>query len=183
MSYHYYDYYYFLFRLYRANFKITFSSVAGKKVTGGKVGKIVGLDPASPLFRFEDVNGRLAETDASYVEAIHTCAGMLGMSKPIGMASFYPNGGTAQPGCAMDVVGACAHGRAYEYYIESISRPHFYAIKCESFEKLTAGTCSAINEIVPMGGEPGNKKYVNSISDNYFSPLVIHSRIRLFYKL
>lgn len=67
-------------------------------------------------------------------------------------------GGTAQPGCTWDMVGACAHGRAYEYYIESISRPDFYAIKCESFEKFTTGTCSLTNEIAQMGGEPGNRK-------------------------
>lgn len=147
--------------------------------------KIVGLDPASPLFKYEDVDRRLADTDASYVEVIHTCAGTLGFSKPIGMASFYPNGkrsqiyiqchailmpntllcylgGSAQPGCTWDMVGACAHGRAYEYYIESINRPEFYAIKCESFEKFTTGTCSLVNQIARMGGEPGNKKYVNS---------------------
>lgn len=52
----------------------------------------VGLDPASPRFDYNDVNGRLAESDASYVEVIHTCAGTLGFSQPIGMASFYPNG-------------------------------------------------------------------------------------------
>lgn len=66
--------------------------VAGKKITRGKVGKIIGLDPASPLFKYENVDERLAETDASYVEVIHTCAGTLGMSKPVGIASFYPNG-------------------------------------------------------------------------------------------
>lgn len=56
------------------------------------------------------------------------------------------------------MVGACAHGRAYEYYIESISHSEFYAIRCESFEKLTEGACLMTKEIVPMGGEPGNKK-------------------------
>lgn len=76
------------------HFKILFLHlfVAGKKITRGKVGKIVGLDPASPLFKYNDVNGRLAKTDASYVEVIHTCAGTLGLTEPIGMASFYPNG-------------------------------------------------------------------------------------------
>lgn len=81
---------------------------AGKKISRGKVGKIIGLDPASPLFKYDDVDGRLAETDASYVEVIHTCAGTLGFSKPIGMASFFPNGGAAQPGCSRwDIVGVC----------------------------------------------------------------------------
>lgn len=58
----------------------------------GKLAKIVGLDPALPFFRYNDLDGRLAETDAFYVEVIHTCAGKLGFSKPIGMASFFPNG-------------------------------------------------------------------------------------------
>lgn len=118
----------------------------------------MGLDPASPMFNYNDVDGRLAETDASYVEVIHTCAGTLGFSQPIGMASFYPNGGSSQPGCKLDVVGACAHGRAYEYYIESIVRPKFYAFECESFQSLKLGNCSVVNNIVQMGGEPGLKK-------------------------
>lgn len=54
------------------------------------MGKIVGLDPASPMFNYNDVDDRLAETDASYVEVIHTCAGTLGFSQPLGTASFYP---------------------------------------------------------------------------------------------
>lgn len=56
----------------------------------------MGLDPASPWFTHKDVDERLAETDASYVEVIHTSAGTLGFSQPIGMASFYPNGGKSQ---------------------------------------------------------------------------------------
>lgn len=121
------------------------------------MGKIVGLDPASPLFKYNDVDRRLAETDADYVEVIHTCAGRLGMTKPIGRASFYPNGGAAQPGCWPDMVGACAHGRACSYYIESIIRSEFYAIRCDSFEKFLTGNCSMEN-FVTMGGEPGNKR-------------------------
>lgn len=70
----------------------TFFFAAGKKITKEKVGRIVGLDPASPLFKYNNVEDRLAETDASYVEVIHTCAGTLGFSQPLGVASFYPNG-------------------------------------------------------------------------------------------
>lgn len=93
-----------------------------------------------------------------YFEVIHTCAGLLGFSKPIGSASFYPNGGAAQPGCQWDMVGACAHGRAYEYYIESINRPEFYAIQCESFEELTKGTCLMGQDIALMGEKPVNSQ-------------------------
>lgn len=50
---------------------------------------MTGLDPALPLFKFEEVHERLDRTDAMYVEVIVTCAGMLGFSLPIGHATFY----------------------------------------------------------------------------------------------
>lgn len=53
--------------------------------------------------------------------------------------------------------GACAHGRAYEYYIESINRQKFFAFECDSLENLQKGNCSVVNGLVRMGAEPGNK--------------------------
>lgn len=129
-------------------------------VAGGKVGKIVGLDPALPFFRYDDIDGRLADTDATYVEVIHTCGGKLGYLKPIGMASFYPNRGKSQPGCKWDIIGMCAHSRSLEYYLESIIASRFYAFQCESFENILNGHCSGGKELVQMGGEPGVKQYV-----------------------
>lgn len=135
------------------------SSSAGKKITSGKIGKIVGLDPAMPLFKYNNLEGRLAATDASYVESIHTCAGRLGMTKPIGSASFFPNGGRRQPGCSSwDMVGACSHIRATSYFIESVIRSEFYAVRCESFQKFITGNCLMTNGVVSMGGEPGNSR-------------------------
>lgn len=61
-------------------------------MTRGKIGKIIGLDPASPFFKYDDHDGRLTNTDAIYVEAIHTNGGKLGWPQPIGSASFFPNG-------------------------------------------------------------------------------------------
>lgn len=58
--------------------------IAGKHVINGKIAKIVGLDPASPLFSFNEIKNRLDATDAEYVEIIHTCAGTLGFSQPLG---------------------------------------------------------------------------------------------------
>lgn len=116
------------------------------------------MDPASPKFKFEDVEGRLDETDAFYVEVIHTCAGILGFSKPIGTASFFPNGGRSQPGCSKwDIVGMCAHGRSYEYFLESLTSSRFIAFECESYEDVKDEKCSVINKLVKMGGEPGSK--------------------------
>lgn len=75
------------------------SGYAGKHITSGKIGVIIGLDPAGPLFSVDKPHKRLADTDADYVQVIHTDAGNLSLEGPIGHADFYPNGGNEQPGC------------------------------------------------------------------------------------
>lgn len=129
-------------------------------MVSGKIGKIVGLDPALPLFRYSLADARLADTDAEYVETIHTNAGTLGFVQPLGQASFYPNGGSKQPGCGWDMVGNCAHGRSYLYYTESIHSPKNYlGVKCESLKEMQKGRCRVHNEsiLTQMGGEtPSN---------------------------
>lgn len=47
--------------------------LAGKLIKHGKIQKIVGLDPASPSFKYNDIADRLADTDAHYVEVIISC--------------------------------------------------------------------------------------------------------------
>lgn len=122
-----------------------------------KIGKIVGLDPAGPLFTLQEAESRLADTDAQYVETIQTCSGTLGFTAPLGNASFYPNWGKSQPGCGLDMTGVCAHNRANEFYIESINTPQFFAVQCDSFETLQTKNCSFASEVHQMGGEPGNR--------------------------
>jgi hypothetical protein len=64
------------------------------------------MDPALPLFSFDNPGGRLDKGDASYVDVIHTCGGWLGFERGLGHADFYPNGGSfTQPGCGSDVTG------------------------------------------------------------------------------
>lgn len=69
----------------------------------GRLGRITGLDPAGPAFEtpyLKEAAERLDSTDAVFVDIIHTCAGSLGILRPIGHVDFYPNGGTfRQPGC------------------------------------------------------------------------------------
>lgn len=124
-------------------------------MTKGKISKIVGLDPASPLFKNNDIDDRLDATDAHHVEVIHTSAGMLAFSRAIGTVDFYPNGGKSQPGCGWDISGACSHRRAYEFYLESIYNSEFHAFECDSFDNLQKGNCSVVNKLQQMGGEPG----------------------------
>lgn len=133
---------------------------AGKHLISGKIGKIVGLDPALPLFHSSEADARLTSTDAEYVETVHTSAGKLGFAVPIGHASFYPNGGIKQPGCGWDPVGSCAHSRSYLYYIESIHSPKKYlGARCESWHDVQHGRCIVNDDstLSEMGGEnPSN---------------------------
>lgn len=74
------------------------AGVTGKRVRSGKIGKIIGLDPAMPLFSMDEPEARLDGTDADYVETVFTS--WLGFFIPIGMVNFYPNGGRTQPMCS-----------------------------------------------------------------------------------
>ncbi|KAL0266518.1 UNVERIFIED_CONTAM: hypothetical protein PYX00_009030 [Menopon gallinae] len=129
------------------------SGVAGH-FAKGKVSRITGLDPALPLFEgVTEPEDRLDSSDAEFVEAIHTCAGALGMSARVGHADFYPNGGTPfQPGCCciQEIVSACSHGRSHKYFAESIlSKRAFQGVKCETWRNFKDKTCST--DLVPMG--------------------------------
>lgn len=110
------------------------------------------------LCAFLDTKRRLCDTDATYVDVIHTDSGILGFPRSVGHADFYPNGGKAmQPGCSttytVDLAGyckclvsfcyflfslilvACSHIRAWQYYAESVKNPTaFPASKCKSWK-------------------------------------------------
>lgn len=73
----------------------------------------LGIRAAIAHFYFSsDTKRRLCDTDATYVDVIHTDSGILGFPKSVGHADFYPNGGKAmQPGCSttytVDLAGYC----------------------------------------------------------------------------
>ena len=74
-------------------------------VLNGEIEQIIGLDPAGPLFTIPSVvstNYRLDQSDAMFVQILHTSAYTLGSGVKSGHADFYPNGGKApQPNCRM----------------------------------------------------------------------------------
>lgn len=49
-----------------------------------KIGIIIGLDPASVGFLYAEKEKRLADSDADYVQVIHTDITKFGIAKPIG---------------------------------------------------------------------------------------------------
>jgi pimeloyl-ACP methyl ester carboxylesterase len=83
-----------------------FAAQTVKKMTGVKVGRITGLDPAGPGFRniLLTNEDKLDANDADIVDVIHTDGGVLGLYKPLGTFDIYINGGTRiQPDCNVDL--------------------------------------------------------------------------------
>lgn len=134
-----------------------------------KVGRITGLDPASPLFTGTYHEVRLDRTDAKFVDVIHTDAnpytsGGLGMIPRIGHVDFYPNGGYDNPGCDRQLQEylskkhrplidnfqewlGCNHVRSHKYLTESIkNRNGFKAVTCDSYEDYRLGKCVVCGE-------------------------------------
>lgn len=133
---------------------------AGKHLNG-QLETLIALDPAFPLFSAADKTMRLDESDAKYVYVIHTNGQQYGVYMPIGHVDFYPNGGRWQVGCS---TSSCSHGRAFEYYAESISSKRgFWAMKCDSPEDLD--TCRE-DKLVQMGGE----EIVKGLRGVYYLP-------------
>lgn len=108
----------------------------------GKVAKIVGLDPAAPLYTFVPRKWRLDKSDARIVQGIHTNAGLIGWKDPIGDVDFYPNGGTWQPGCGFDPTGFCSHSRSPFLFAESITSRGFVSSHCNSYKNYQRGKCT-----------------------------------------
>ncbi|XP_060533362.1 pancreatic lipase-related protein 2-like isoform X2 [Cylas formicarius] len=128
----------------------------------GSIARIVGLDPAGPLYSENDPANRLDPTDARYVHAIHTDATFFGDNYNVGNSDFWVNGGYDQKGCS-DGVGICDHFRAVSYYAESLVDDSFVGRWCGSYEEFLAGSCSD-NPVGVMGGFFLN----TSLSGTYF---------------
>jgi pancreatic triacylglycerol lipase len=115
----------------------------------------MALDPAGPLFNFDDPDNRVAATDGVYVEVIHTNIDRLGFDQPIGQADFFPNFGRVMPGCESDLTGQCSHSRSHLFYAESINMA-FTSQECTSFTDIANGRCTPTGRTASMGGPNGN---------------------------
>jgi len=161
---------------------------AGKAgaVINGLLPRITGLDPAFPMFSMIKTEQRLDKSDAQFVDVIHTNSGKLrqaALSFPmaIGHADFFVNGGHYQPGCGFiasggiyDLLDACSHTRAPEYFTESINSPvGFKAVPCKSWASFMRGSCSK-NGYTFMG-DPTSQlaRGVFYLTTNSFSPFAI----------
>lgn len=127
----------------------------GKFVTAGKVGRIVGLDPAGPLFRYKNGDNRLDKSDANIVEVIHTNSRFFGIKTPLGTVDFYPNTGKIQPCGSSSNCDGISHSRAIDLFVESLTDNQFYALKCpdDIMDSDTPMFQTCQGEIALFGGE------------------------------
>ncbi|XP_001948097.2 lipase member H-B [Acyrthosiphon pisum] len=132
------------------------SGACGAAFSLGKIGRITGLDPAGPGFEYVSFRSDyLDDTDATFVDVIHTAIGTAGYSKAIGHADFYPNEGKPpQPGCLESYTPSglakligCSHSRSHQFYTDSIyHRNSFLATECPTWDEYTSGECKNNNK-------------------------------------
>jgi len=132
--------------------------------------RIIGLDPAGPMFACQPIQTRLDPTDALFVQAIHTNGdnffyGGAGTLEQMGDIDFYANGGQIQAGCDRGVPQAvhdilhlnfssmgddlsCSHDRAHDLFIETVNEAanpstscNYMSFPCDSSADWTAGKC------------------------------------------
>lgn len=77
-----------------------------------------GLDPALPLFITASTHDKLDESDAEFVDVIHSNALVQGKIERCGHADFYMNGGIIQPGCFQSDASAFS---LYFFYVKQFS--------------------------------------------------------------
>lgn len=80
------------------------------KYFNGRIGRVTALDPAGVLFREEDEDA-VKESDAVFVDAMHTAGDTLGELFIRSTVDFFPNRAIGnQPGCkVLDVVTGCEY--------------------------------------------------------------------------
>ncbi|XP_021915373.1 pancreatic triacylglycerol lipase-like [Zootermopsis nevadensis] len=112
-------------------------------MTGTRLGRITGLDPALPLFATLNDAWKLDPSDADFVDVVHTNVGIFGKIEVSGHADFFVNGGTFQPACAGHKnAPLCSHLLAPVYFAESVaSEEGFWGQACPSYWHYVLGWC------------------------------------------
>lgn len=99
------------------------SGFAGKRVQseiGKSIDRITGLDPAMPGFVTPLVRPkklRLSETDASFIDIIHTSVASSAYSMTLGTVDFYVNVGKTQLSCKKKLPNIKNEGNVLYYFI------------------------------------------------------------------
>ncbi|ODM95274.1 Endothelial lipase [Orchesella cincta] len=140
---------------------------AGRNVidlTGDKIGRITGLDPAGPKSPWWDVFPKhhldLGPLDSNFVDVIHT-SDLLGSERRMGHVDFYVNGGINQPNCVPEPADAiindflqiCSHNFAVDVFSKSILDNTLKGCACGTrsywnYLKYLVGWCTCQDQAV-----------------------------------
>lgn len=114
-----------------------------------KIKRISGLDPAFPLFYMGKLANHLNQSDAQFVDVIHTDAWIYGAPVSTGTADFWPNSGkTLQPGCPkrnykmLSDNDLSSHRRSWWFWAESVANKYpdkFNSVKAKNWSDFKNG--------------------------------------------
>ncbi|CAK1590704.1 unnamed protein product [Parnassius mnemosyne] len=113
-------------------------------LTGKNISRIYGLEPAGPCFRALEKNERLHESDADFVQVIHTNIDGFGMPAKMGHVDFYVNGGEFQPSdwSLFPCSATCSHFRVLSLWLSALKNPtKFIGIQCDSIQQARDAKC------------------------------------------
>lgn len=149
-----------------------------------RIGRITALDPAGPLYNGAPTSKRLDESDASFVDVIHTNSKTFGYNSPAGHADFYVNCGDFQPSCVFPGVNInnlinlplkavfCSHLRSIDYMTESITTNNFVGTKCNY---CPIGCPPIVNLMMSSGKATLGQQCTSDTRGKYFVPTNIKS--------
>ncbi|XP_073835415.1 vitellogenin-1-like [Musca autumnalis] len=123
-----------------------------RQLTGRRLKRITGLDPARPCFVTPSVFPRLKRGDAEYIDIIHSNPFQFGSEELIGDVDFFPGGFVpSKPGCAISI--RCSHEISVQYFAESVypeNERNFIGSQCRNLEELKAKSCSGPKSIMGL---------------------------------
>ncbi|RVE53725.1 hypothetical protein evm_001617 [Chilo suppressalis] len=146
-----------------------------QKLTGKKLDRITGIDPAGFCFRNQPPKYRLDRTDAEFVDVLRTDIAGYGSTTPAGHVEFYVNGGEFQDSgySLLPCSYFCSHIRAFSLWIAALhNSDDFVGIKCTSVQQARARNCYDNRPIVTnvMGLKTDRSK-----PGIYYLPTTAHS--------
>jgi len=130
-----------------------------QKMGLGKIPLIIAADPADPMFRSNDCDERICESDAKRLVVLHTST--LGISRPIGDLDLQFNNGKKQPGCGFDLGFVCSHSRSVEYITNMIDNCGFPGVpmKAPSYPSSKTTDCIIVNSNILDADNPIKGEY------------------------
>lgn len=140
-------------------------SYVGKNISG--INRITAMDPAQPGFQGRNSKIRLDDTDANFIDVLHTDGKPFlpflgfGITKSVGTVDFYLNGGLFQPNCVLD--GENFMYKSF-YDVPNITLAILYNLATCSHSRAPRYMAAAIRENCNMWGyrydaESSNLRY------------------------